>query len=150
MSSFKQQLHQYCAQYLAAKLEAVDRAIAEARESAAGETKSSAGDKYETAREMLQQEIDKYLLQRQELLKQQEAMSRIAPDGAGELVVPGSVVHTGNGIFYIAVSVGKAVVDGQTVFIVSPASPAGSLLLGQKAGAVLQWNGKPLRIASVA
>lgn len=150
MPSFKQQLHEYCTQRLAEKLAAVDHAVAETRESIAGETKSSAGDKYETAREMLQQEIDKYLLQRRDLQQQQDALARIVPEGTSELVVPGSVVQTGNGTFYIAVSIGKAVIEGQTVFIVSPASPVGSLLLGQKAGARLAWNGGVLHIISVA
>lgn len=149
MISFKEKLYTWCHQRLADKLLAIDQAVAEVREAVAGETKSSAGDKYETAREMMQQEIAQQLAQRAEVQKMQEVLARILPDAVSETVVPGSLVTTDKGLFYLAVSLGKASVDDQTVFLVSAASPVGSLLLGHKAGDVVHWNGGPVRLISV-
>ena len=54
----KQKLYNLCHAYLDNNIQNAEAVIADAREAARNETKSSAGDKYETAREMMQQDID--------------------------------------------------------------------------------------------
>lgn len=149
VQDFKHLLYQYCREHIQQQLQDADRVIADVREAMASETKSSAGDKYETAREMFQQEIDKNMGRRQEAQKQMDLLERLSPAPAGDKVVPGSLVDTSQGLYYLSVSIGKAQVQGQPVFIISSASPMGALLLGATAGTELSWRGQRIRIHSV-
>lgn len=92
------------------------------------ETKSTAGDKYETARAMLHIEQEN-LQQQMAVLKSQQAAldyeSAAAPGRAG----PGSLVTTDKGVFFISASLGKASIAGHTVYALSPQSPLGQKLL---------------------
>jgi hypothetical protein len=64
-------------------------------------------------------------------------------------VETGSLVITDNGKFYIAISAGALVVDGETYFAVSPASPVGLKLAGNKVGGSFEVNGKVYRVLEV-
>lgn len=113
-----------------------------AQQSANGEGKSSAGDKYETARAMGQIERDMYAHQ-YELAKQDRAiLEKIDANMSPPQVTTGSLVETSSGVFFISVSVGKLVVEGKTYFGVSPQSPIGALLMGKKKGETFQFQGK--------
>ncbi len=147
--TIKQQLHNLCTAYIAQREQQIGRAIADARESVANETKSSAGDKYETGREMMQQEIDLNMARLAELQIQKAALVHSATDGSSKGVVPGSVVFTNNGAFYVSISAGQLKVDGKTYYAVSPASPVGSALVGHEAGHTFQLNGKQFVIEGV-
>ena len=54
----KNQLYQLCCNYVNKRIDEINVIIDEAVEAANNETKSSAGDKYEVGREMMQQEIE--------------------------------------------------------------------------------------------
>ena len=149
MSELKEQLHNLCTAYIAQREQQIAQAIADARDAAANDTKSSAGDKYETGREMMQQEIDLNLARLAELQKQKTALAHIAANDAKDLVVPGAVVTTNNGAFYIAIGAGPLKPDGNTYYAISPASPVGSAMAGQKAGHTFQLNGKRFVIERV-
>ena len=59
MNGIKQELYKQCKNYVSNCIDTAQKAIDDAVESANDDTKSSAGDKYETGREMMQQEIDR-------------------------------------------------------------------------------------------
>lgn len=149
MSGLKEQLHNLCTAYIAQREQQIVQAIADARDAAANDTKSSAGDKYETGREMMQQEIDLNLARLAEVQKQKTALAHIAANEAKDLVVPGAVVTTNNGTFYIAIGAGPLKLDGNTYYAISPASPVGSAMAGQTAGYSFQLNGKRFVIERV-
>lgn len=149
MSGLKEQLHNLCIAYIAQREQQIAQAIADARDAAANDTKSSAGDKYETGREMMQQEIDLNLVRLAELQKQKTALAHIAANDTKDLVVPGAVVTTNNGTFYIAIGAGPLKPDGKTYYAISPASPVGTAMAGQKAGHTFQLNGKRFVIERV-
>ena len=67
----KQKLSLLISQKLSEKIQTFEKLIAETRASN-NDTKSSMGDKYETGREMLQQEINNLQVQLNEVLKQQD------------------------------------------------------------------------------
>lgn len=117
-------------------------AIADARESAANETKSSAGDKYETAREMLQQDIDLNMVRLAKAKEQQQVLKYIDPEQVNAIAMPGSLVVTNNGNFYIAISAGHFVIEGAKYYAISIDSPIGGKLKGKKAGEKFSLNGK--------
>ena len=107
-----------------------EEAIREAQLSANEETKSSAGDKYETGRAMAQLEIEKNSLQRAESLKLKQVLDQIEPAGKTLRVQRGSLVHTNQGSFYIAISAGQFIIRNKIYFAISPASPIGQKLIG--------------------
>jgi len=150
MSKLKEQLYLQCVEYLRTKEAEIKTAINEAQEAANSDTKSSAGDKFETGRESMQQEIDLNLTRMGELNKQKQALENIIPVQKGSIVMPGSVVHTNNGNYYIAISAKQLKADGATYFAISISSPIGEKMAGKTAGESFEMNGKNYMIESVA
>lgn len=146
----KQQLYDLCVAHVRKSMDAAQLAIDEAQKASNDDTKSSAGDKYETGREMAQQETNRNLAQLNEANKLMVALNRINTTGISTLIEPGSVVFTSNGNFYLAVSAGSLTVDGKTYFAVSPGSPVGIKLIGKKAKDSFDLNGKTYVIESVS
>ena len=118
------------------------------RESSKEETKSSAGDKYETARAMIQQEIDKYSMQLLDAEKQKAILSGL-PMTEDSVIRNGSLVITNNGNFLISVSLGQLTIDNKNYFAISSASPIGAILLNKRKGDTFQFRGKDYSIEKV-
>ncbi|RQO38027.1 hypothetical protein DBR39_14175 [Chryseobacterium sp. KBW03] len=114
------------------KIQSFENLIAETRASN-NDTKSSMGDKYETGREMLQQEINNLQRQLNEVLNQQAVLQKITSDPS-EKVQNGALVKTNKGLFYISVSMGEIAVDNQKVMTVSAESPLVKVMYGKKTG----------------
>ena len=150
MSKLKEQLYLLCTDYIKKKETEIKKIIAEASEAANNDTKSSAGDKFETGREIMQQEIDLNITRLNEINKLKLVMERILPDQKSVTVQPGSIVCTNNGNYYIAISSGQLKADGALYFGISAASPIGEKMIGQKSGYQFTLNGKTYKIESVA
>jgi predicted Zn-dependent protease len=149
MSEIKEKLHKQCMDYVEERIASAEHAIAAARESANDDTKSSAGDKYETGREMMQQEIDRHRKQLEESQKLKLILDQIDPSRTTAVVQNGSLVSTNLGRFYISISRGQMQVDDRTYFAVSAASPIGQKFLKQGPGYEFDFNGKLFRIDQV-
>ncbi|MBC8083398.1 MAG: 3-oxoacyl-ACP synthase [Hymenobacter sp.] len=145
----KPQLHAACAAFVSERIEAAQAAMRTAQESANSETKSSAGDKYETGRAMAQEERNRNAVQLQQALQLQGELSRISPALPCDTVRPGALVTTGLGQFYIGISAGKLTVAGQDYFAVSAAAPIAAALAGKRVGEEAVFNGKPIRITLI-
>jgi len=149
MSTLKQQLHTLCLAYVQNRIAAAEEAIAEAQQAANDDTKSSAGDKYETGREMMQQETNRNLAQLNEASKLLVALNHTSTAGSSQMADAGSIVYTNNGNFYLAISAGQIATDGKNYIAVSPASPIGYKLKSLVAGNSFDLNGKTYQIISV-
>lgn len=118
-------------------------------EASAIETKSSAGDKYETGREMI--------AQARIVIESNLAVTKICLDAIERmLVVPlmpkvlfGSLVETSLGWYLVGVSVGELVSNGISVNTLSLASPMGMALKGKERGAIVPWRGSSFIILSI-
>jgi transcription elongation GreA/GreB family factor len=130
-------------------MDAAQQAIDDAQKSSTDDTKSSAGDKYETGREMMQQETDRNMAQLNEANKLKVALNKISVNIVTAKIEAGNVVLTDSGNFYIAVSAGMLEVDGEKYFAISPSSPIGLKLLGQKQGDMFKLNDKTYQIKQV-
>ncbi|MCF2218150.1 hypothetical protein H9Q08_02410 [Chryseobacterium sp. PS-8] len=106
---------------IAEKIQKLEKLIEETRASN-NDTKSSMGDKYETGREMLQQEINNLQRQLNESLNQQFIIQKITSDPSSK-VQNGALVKTDKGLFYISASAGEIIVDQQKIMTVSAESP---------------------------
>jgi transcription elongation GreA/GreB family factor len=120
-----------------------------AQESANGEGKSSAGDKYETSRAMGQIDRDMYARQMANALNEKSILDKIDGTVKPISVGLGSLVTTSNGIFMIAVSLGKIEIDKLIIMAVSSNSPIGSILLGKKVGDTFLFLGKQNKVISL-
>jgi transcription elongation GreA/GreB family factor len=149
MSDLKAGLYQHCVTYVQSRINSISDTIASAQQSANEETKSSAGDKYETGRAMLQQETDRNTGLLNEANKLMGVLNRISTIATSARAEVGSVVITNNGAFYLAVSAGSVVINNQNYFLVSQASPVGLKLTGSKAGDEFALNGKTYQIKEV-
>jgi len=149
MSDLKKELYRQCLDYVEKRIAAAQHAIDEAQKASNDDTKSSAGDKYETGREMMAQETNRNTAQIIEANKLKILLNKINPNVVNKKVDTGSAVITSNGNFYIAISAGVLTVDNENYFAISPASPIGLRLQGQKAGDVFKLNDKIYHIEAV-
>ena len=127
----KQQIHSHYIDVINSKILMLQQTLADLKESGSNETKSTAGDKHETALAMLQIEQANTRGQLQEVLEQRLALINIKPDIFTKKVLPGSYVKTNKGNFYISIALGKLIIDGETVMAISPQSPLGAKLMGR-------------------
>jgi transcription elongation GreA/GreB family factor len=145
----KQQLYDLCQAYIAQRIATAQDAIQTAQSSANEETKSSAGDKYETGRAMMQLEIEKNTIQLAEAQKLKQLLDQINPERKMDRVQLGSLVITDQGNFYISISVGQLQHDTETYFAIAAASPIGLKLNGHSAGDVVLFNNKNYSIKEI-
>ena len=124
--------------------------MAAAQESSNTETKSSAGDKYETGRAMAQQERDRHAMQLHEAQLLLAALQKINPDLPSDNVRIGALVSTTLGLFYLGVGAGKLTTSGGEDFVaVSPAAPILMALSGKQAGEEVVFNGKKVQVLAI-
>lgn len=94
------------------------------------ETKSSMGDKYETSREMLQQEIMQLQRQSDNVLKQKVVLDSVK-ESPNENISFGSIVKTSMGNFVIAISIAEFEVSGEKYIGISEQTPLAKELIGK-------------------
>ena len=126
----KEKLLQLINQKLSEKVLYFEKLIDETRASN-NDTKSSMGDKYETGREMLQQEINNLQVQLNEILKQQNFLKTISIKPT-EKAEKGSIIKTEKGLFFISVSLGEVIFDGKKIICISPESPLAKAMNGKR------------------
>jgi transcription elongation GreA/GreB family factor len=147
--SVKIKLYELCVAFVEQRIASSQKAIEHAQLAANEETKSSAGDKYETGRAMMQLEIEKQSVQLAEAMKLKHVLSQINPEKTTDTIQSGSLVFTDQGNFYISISAGKLDLEGMTYFAVSPVSPIGTLLIGKKSGETIILNVKTFTIRKI-
>src|SRR4051812_11409754 len=110
-------------------------------EGAGNDSKSSAGDKHETARAMMQLEQEKLGGQLTDALKQKATLEQIDIEHKSDAIHAGSVVKTNRGYLFISVPLGKINVNGTDVILLSIHSPLGQKLSGLQRGDTAEING---------
>jgi transcription elongation GreA/GreB family factor len=141
MQSLKEQIVKSCKIHLDHKLNELKSAMQEVTEAGNSETKSTAGDKHETARAMMQLEQEKLGKQLQDAEEQNNDFEKIDFTRINQNIGLGSLIETDKGLFLIATSIGKLVVDDQTVFVISNKSPLAIALNGKKQKDTIVFNG---------
>ncbi len=147
--TLKEKLHAALLQTIAEKIHRLQENIADLRSGAANETKSTAGDKYETALAMLQIEQDNINRQLQDQMRMRAIAESIDPATVHKKAGPGSVVETDKGVFYICVGLGKLVAEELAVVAISAASPMGQQLSGSAENDSITMNGNSYRITKI-
>ena len=137
----KDNIHRACLDLMEAKIKALQKALDDLSAGADSESKSTAGDKHETGRAMVQIEQARLGKQLSELVLQQNALRSINPDLTVDRVMNGSLVRVAQGMFYLSVALGKIEVAGESVMTLSTASPLGTCWLGARCGETVTFKG---------
>lgn len=145
----KNQLHKYCQDHVQQRLDTVQKAIADTIKAAKDENKSSMGDKYETGLAMMHIEREKKEAQLRQAFDLQTNLKVIYPNKEHEIVEPGSLVITNYGRYYIAIGLGKAMIDEEVFYVVSIESPIAQALKDKKAGDAVKFLNKNYKIEGV-
>ncbi|MCY4779576.1 hypothetical protein ORI89_07930 [Sphingobacterium sp. UT-1RO-CII-1] len=140
--NFKLVLLNQCIADVEQKIEEVFKGINQAQESIESDTKSSAGDKFETSREMIQQDLNRYHEQLDKAKRDLSILQRLDVNSISDTVQLGSLVRTDMASYFIAVSLGRTLIEDKSVMVISSFSPIGRLLLGASVNALINFNGK--------
>ena len=145
----KMEVHEVCMTLIQSRIDGLNNELRGFQAAANEESKSSAGDKYETGRAMMHLEKEKVSSQLNQVLKQQKVLRELHPERKSDNVELGSLLSTDQGMFYISISLGL-IQTPQAVFCISPVAPLGAAFLGKKAGNLVSFNGKSYKIEEVS
>jgi len=141
LSGTKIALHQKLLELLSEQISTTEISIAAVIASRDNETKSSAGDKYETGRAMMQLEQQKQEGQLAKLITQRKELEMLNMERSYERVELGALVITDRGNFFIAIPVGKVLLGDEKYYSISMASPMGKALYGKSVTDQIQFKG---------
>lgn len=141
MNTIKHQLLKACKNYVLEKEKTVSQIISSHQRALTSETKSSAGDKHETGRAMIQLEMEKASQQLTVIDQMKLTLDRISLDDNSNTIKLGSLAITNKHNYFLAISVGEIQVKNEIYYAVSSLSPIGKLLLGKKVGDEFEFNG---------
>lgn len=145
----KAELFAHCHDFIAARVSRIKQNLNSLRESLDSETRSSAGDKYETGRAMVQLEQEKLGQQLLEARRSLQQLKSVDIEGNTSRAHPGSLVHTTKSTYFLALSAGIFINGNTRVYCISPGTPMGKLLLGKVVGDTILFNSEEIRVVSI-
>jgi hypothetical protein len=138
----KQKVYKASIAILEDKIAFSNSLLKELAEGAENASKSSAGDKHETGRAMVQLEQEKIGNQLKEFEAMYNDLQKLEHQNKTETITKGSLIYATSGIYYLSVALGKILVDSTVVFTLSPQSPLGKQFIGLKINNTVSFNGK--------
>ncbi len=147
--TLKEQLYKQCLEFIDNRFNTVNNTIKDIQKALLTETKSSAGDKHETGRAMLQLEREKAGQQLAEIHKVKEQLSKINLEKVSKRIGLGSVVYTTNANYFIAISTGALKIHNEVFYAISPITPIGLLLMGKTVGEEVTFRDNMFKILEV-
>lgn len=145
----KQILYDTCKADIAKRLETIQSSLSSIAESKSGDTKSSAGDKFETSVAMMHLEEDKLKRQLHEANLVFETLHGIDIARVAKTARLGSLVTTNKGEYFLAIGLGKVTVKDKVYYCVSMTSPIGAQLVGKAVNDVIVFNGLAIIIEAI-
>lgn len=114
------------------------------------ETKSSAGDKFETSREMMSQARERIDERMSSIGLQIRTLKNIQPNEVFTSISHGSLVETDKGVFFFGLSLEKLVFEKQSVFNLSMASPIGKVFQDKIKGNSVPFRNTTYQIIEIS
>ena len=149
MSDIKEQLLAELSRSIDSKIQAIKASIADISDSMKNDTKSSAGDKFETGREMMQIELNNKQQQLNKQLQVKKDLSQINLNKSYDKVEFGSLVMTNKGNYFMSVALGKILINQSNYFALSMASPIGQALKGAMTGDKIRFNNQDIEVFDI-
>jgi hypothetical protein len=147
--AFKNNLKLAAQQMIEQRIAVAKTLIHNAQEAANSEEKSSAGDKYETARAMSQLEKEMHSRQLAQQIQEMALLNSVKTDVIYTTVITGACIECAEMILFIAAGLGKQIVEGKPIIFLSPQAPLAKQLHHKKAGERFVFNGKEITIAAI-
>lgn len=145
----KQNLYHFCLTFIEGRINRIQNNIVDIQESLTSETKSSAGDKHETGRAMLQLEREKLGQQLADAEKIRQVLLKVSLESTSKIIGLGSWVKTTMADYFLGISAGEFKNEGSSVFCISRGTPIGCLLVGKSVGDTVVFNNKEIEILEV-
>jgi transcription elongation GreA/GreB family factor len=133
-------LFAHCQNYIEAKKLLLEKQKDALQLALTSESKSSAGDKHETGRAMIQLEREKLGNQIAEIEQNQQRLNAIKNHKSTKSVTIGSIVLTDQLNYFIAIAADFCELEGEKYYCISPQSPIGGRLLGKKVKDQIEFN----------
>nr|WP_299343088.1 3-oxoacyl-ACP synthase [Allomuricauda sp.] len=150
MMPLKERLLEHCRNHIKTKEHSLQKTSNSLNESLNTETKSSAGDKHETGRAMVQLEQEKLARQMLELEQMKKTLQKAESIPSSTTAKLGSLVKTNVQHFFLAISAGVFQESRETVFCISVGSPIGQMLLGKEKKHSFRFNNKEYLILEIS
>lgn len=145
----KQKIYQYCLDAVNQRLLDCGKSLAMIQESLAAETKSSAGDKHETGRAMIQLDREQLGGQLAAIELDKVILSKINIELKVEAVQLGSLVKTSEHSYFIAIGTGKLTIEKSEYYAISLHSPIGQILAGKRVGEKFDFRNREIEILEI-
>ncbi|WP_276168719.1 3-oxoacyl-ACP synthase [Zobellia alginiliquefaciens] len=145
----KEELHQFCLTFVTERISRIHKNIEDVQTSLSSETKSSAGDKHETGRAMLQLEREKLGQQLAEAEKMKQVLSKVPKEASNKVIGLGSWVITSKAEYFLAISAGEFKEMDRSVYCISAATPIAKLLFAKKVGDTVSFNNQEIKIIEI-
>lgn len=147
--SLKEDIYAACFNEIDNRILFFQKIINDLKEGSENDSKSSAGDKHETSRAMMQIEQEKVGKQLNEVYEMKRFLEKIDASIQNKQVGLGSLIKTNMGYFYIAVALGKIKINNEEIFIISPKSPFGLKLSGATKNMTIKMNANIINVEEV-
>ena len=148
-AALKLKVHQKCLYLALTKIESLKSELVGLQEASNQDTKSSAGDKYETGRSMIVLEKEKLGVQLMEAYKLKKALDLIDLGKSINKVSLGALVKESNNFYYFSANFGALDIADVKVFALSTLSPIGQVMLGKTPGSSYMFRGTQCLIEAV-
>lgn len=146
----KNVLRERCSQEVENRFQKIKKVLEDIKVSLLEESKSSAGDKHETGRAMLQIERENAGRQLREIENLQSLIRKIDIVTVSNYARLGSLIYTNHGIYFISISIGEVKVEDENYYCVALHAPIGNLLSGKIVGDRFSLNQKDFMIKHIA
>lgn len=148
-TSLKERMYEHCLAIVKDRMATIQSNLDNLMDAKTSETKSSAGDKYETGMAMIQNQEELYTRQLADTSVVLQNLQLIEPTKPSDRVENGALVILPVGMFYVCAGMGKQVVDSQEFYAISLISPLGAALKFKKASEPFTFNDKTVHIQAI-
>ena len=147
--NIKTELLETCKKFVENRFKTVQEILLSFQNDLQSETKSSAGDKHETGRAMLQLEMEKTSQQLIGIKQMISVLDKIDISKKSKKIHLGSIVFTEKDSYFLSISAGKIILNNEVFYAISTSSPIGKLLLGKQENEQFSFNGNTLKIQKI-
>lgn len=147
--ALKQELYTFCTTFVEDRVNRIQKQMEEVQTALSSETKSSAGDKHETGRAMLQLEMEKLGKQLAEAENMTQLLHKVDIGSVKGTASLGSLVKTSGANYFLAISAGEYKGAPEKHYCISVNTPIGIMLLGKTVGDTIKFNQEVFEILDI-
>nr|WP_294858784.1 hypothetical protein [uncultured Fluviicola sp.] len=144
----KKAFFEHLSNSLSEKITRLQSDIADLQKDISEDSKSSAGDKFETSREMAQQELGKLSTQLNEQLRIKSLVENLSIEKMTRAQL-GALIETNKGFFLLGIPIGNCSFEGKNIAGIGLGAPLGQLLLHKKKSDEVIFNNQQFVIEAI-